>query len=59
MEKVLLSFIIPMYNAEKYIEKCIESIERQNIEADKYEIVVIDDGSSDKGGQICKQNDRV
>lgn len=42
---MLLSIIIPAYNAEKTITECIESIEKNN-SAD-YEIVIVDDGSTD------------
>ena len=57
--KILLSFIIPMYNAEQYIGTCIESIIAQNLEKENYEIVVIDDGSIDKGESIVKKYDCV
>lgn len=40
-----LSFIIPVYNAENYISRCLDSLLDQNI--DDYEIICIDDGSSD------------
>lgn len=40
-----LSFIVPVYNAEKYIKRCLDSLLDQNI--DDYEIICIDDGSSD------------
>lgn len=52
----LLSIVIPMYNAEKYIGRCIRSIVDQ-IEADpqladKIEIIIIDDGSTDSSISI-------
>ena len=50
---LLLSVIIPVYNAEKYIKDCITSIMRQTY--DNLEVLLIDDGSSDKSGQICEQ----
>lgn len=46
MEK-LISFIIPVYNVEKYVERCILSIVSQNISADRYELIVVNDGSTD------------
>jgi len=46
------SFIIPVYNAERYVEKCLNSIIQQNY--DSYEILLIDDGSRDSGGEICR-----
>ena len=45
------SIIIPVYNVEKYLEKCINSVLSQNIE--DYEVILIDDGSTDKSPEIC------
>lgn len=47
----LISVIIPIYNAEKYIDKCINSIVHQTYH--DIEILLVDDGSKDKSGQIC------
>ena len=44
---VLLSFVIPLYNCEKYIIACLDSICRSNLEEAIYEIIVVDDGSRD------------
>lgn len=46
-----LSIIVPVYNSEKYIEKCLESILSQDL--NDWECFLIDDGSSDKSGAIC------
>lgn len=46
-----LSIIIPVYNVENYLEACIKSILQQN--HDEYELLLVDDGSKDKGGEIC------
>ena len=46
------SFIIPVYNCEKYLESCVLSILKQTENYD-FEIVLIDDGSLDKGGSIA------
>lgn len=51
MEKV--SIIIPVYNTEKYIEKCLNSVINQNYS--NIEILIIDDGSTDKSLQICNK----
>lgn len=54
-QRVLLSFIIPLYNCEKYIERCLRSISNIDLTEEDYEIVVVDDGSSDNGSIICKK----
>lgn len=54
-EKVqpLISVIVPVYNVEKYIHKCIDSILSQSMS--EFELLLIDDGSSDKSGLICDE----
>lgn len=49
----LVSFIVPVYNAEKYIKGCIESILGQT--NDSFEIIIVDDGSEDNSLSICKK----
>lgn len=51
MDDVLLSVIIPVFNAEKYIRKCIDSILMQR--KIPLEIILIDDGSTDNSLEIC------
>lgn len=54
-----LSIIVPMYNVEKYIDNCINSLLNQNINRDQYEIIIVDDGSTDNSKEIVlkyKQN---
>lgn len=46
-----LSIIVPVYNAEAYIRKCIESIQKQTFK--DFELLLIDDGSNDASGRIC------
>lgn len=48
-----VSVIVPIYNAEKYMETCIESLLVQTEHS--YEIILIDDGSQDNSYQICKE----
>ena len=51
MCKVDISFIIPLYNCEKYIKKCLDSLVNQTIE--NKEIIIINDGSTDSSLEIC------
>ena len=51
MVEELISIIVPVYNVEKYLEKCIESIINQNYR--NIEIILVDDGSKDNSGNIC------
>lgn len=46
-----ISIIIPIYNGEKYLVECIESVLRQSLNS--FELILINDGSSDSSSQIC------
>lgn len=48
-----VSVIVPVYNVEKYLPKCLDSLVRQTLE--ELEIIVIDDGSTDASGAIADQ----
>ena len=50
---VKVSVIVPIYNAEKYLEQCLDSIVNQTLE--DIEIILIDDGSTDGSAEICKK----
>ena len=52
---MLLSIIVPIYKVEKYLPKCIDSLLDQDIDKSEYEIILVDDGSPDRCGQICDQ----
>lgn len=49
-----LSIIIPVYNVEKYIKKCVYSILSQDANTDRYETIFINDGSTDNSENIIK-----
>lgn len=53
MRSEFVSVIVPAYNVESYIEVCINSIINQTY--NNYEIIIIDDGSSDNTYEICKK----
>lgn len=48
-----ISIVVPVYNVEKYIDKCINSILNQTYT--DFELLLIDDGSTDRSGEICDQ----
>lgn len=50
---IKVSVIIPVYNAEKYLEKCLESLCRQTLE--QMEVICVDDGSTDSSPEILKR----
>lgn len=54
-KEVKLSIIIPLYNTERYIERCLLSCVEQSIEDNDYEIIVVDDGSTDQSVEIVKR----
>lgn len=49
----VISVIVPVYNVEKYLERCVESIMKQTY--DKLQIILVDDDSKDKSGAICDE----
>ena len=49
----LISVVVPVYNVEKYIDKCINSIINQTYK--NLEIILVDDGSPDNCGKICDE----
>lgn len=49
----LISVIVPVYNVEKYIRRCVDSILSQTYK--NLEILLVDDGSNDLSGEICDE----
>ena len=52
---IQLSVIIPMYNVEKYIHKCIYSVVQNNLKSDDFEIIIVDDESPDNSLSIATE----
>ena len=48
-----ISIIVPIYNVEKWIDRCLSSIQKQSYE--DFEVLLIDDGSCDNSDDICKE----
>ena len=49
-----LSIIVPVYNVEKYLAKCLDSLLRQNIQPADYEIIVVIDGATDNSEKVAQ-----
>ena len=56
-EKDIISIIVPVYNVEKYLDKCIDSIINQTYK--NIEIILIDDGSTDQSSAICDKYSKL
>ncbi len=54
--KISVSVIVPFYNAELHIKNCLKSLLSQDFEK-SFEIIMIDDASSDKSQEIVKNHD--
>lgn len=50
-----VSLIIPIYNVEKYIRECLDSALRQSFLPDEYEVILVNDASTDSSGRIAKE----
>ena len=49
-----LSIIVPIYNVEKYVRACIESIYRQGLDEDRFEVILVNDGTKDKSMEVIQ-----
>ena len=52
-KKKMITIIVPVYNKELYLRDCVESVLSQSI--DEWELILVDDGSTDKSGEICDE----
>lgn len=53
MQKPLISIVVPVYNAESFIESCLTSIQKQTYK--NLEVIIVDDGSTDGSNAICRK----
>ena len=53
MNRPIISVVIPVYNVEAYIERCVNSVRNQTVE--NIEIILVDDGSPDQSPVLCDQ----
>ena len=53
MSPIRLSVIVPVFRVEKYLDTCVMSLLHQDLSADEYEIILVDDGSDDSCPQKC------
>lgn len=54
---IKISVIIPVYNVERYLQKCMESVLKQSLK--EIEIICVDDGSTDASGEICDKYAKI
>ena len=53
MDKIFISIIVPVYNVEKYLRECLDSISQ--LKTVTWEAILVDDGSTDTSGKICDE----
>lgn len=53
--QLILSIIVPIYKVEQYLHKCVDSLLQQDLSPEEYEIILVDDGSPDRCGEICEE----
>ena len=50
-DRVIISVIVPVYNAIQWLDECVQSVLNQTFE--KYELILVDDESTDGSGELC------
>lgn len=54
--KYKLSILVPVYNVEKTIERCVNSLLNQNLDRNEYEVILVDDGSTDNSLSVIQEH---
>lgn len=54
MADILLTYIVPVYNTAPYLDKCLKSLVNQGLASDEYEIIAVDDGSTDGSREVVE-----
>ena len=52
---MILSIIVPIYNVEQYLDKCLNSLKHQDLSKEQYEVLLLNDGSTDKSGDKARE----
>ena len=55
MKRPKFSVIVPVYKVEEYLETCVNSLLAQGMEEGSMEILLVDDGSPDRCGELCDE----
>ena len=55
MSQIRLSIIVPVFHVEQYLDTCVMSLLHQDLSAEEYEIILVDDGSDDACPQKCDE----
>lgn len=50
---IFFSIVVPIYNVEQFLDDCVRSILEQTYK--EFELILVDDGSTDSSGQMCDQ----
>lgn len=56
---IKLSYIVPVYNCENYISQCIDSLYNQNLNTNEFEVIIINDGSTDNSENIILKYTKI